>query len=73
MATNPEFADLTPRERAIADFAVKVSQMEPLQASDFEELQRNGLSNDDAWYIGAITAFFAMSKSFGTLYSHETQ
>lgn len=62
MATNVEFADLSSREIAIVEFAVKVAQMTPLLNSDYEALAGEGLDMEDAWYIGAIVAFFALSN-----------
>ena len=62
VATNLEFADLTPRERAIVNFAMKVSQMEAIDDCDFAALEKEGLDQEDAWYIGAVAAFFAMSN-----------
>ena len=55
-------ANLTPRERVMLEFAMKVAHMEPIEDSDFEELEQHGFDKEDAWDIGAITAFFAMSN-----------
>ena len=63
LAANYRKTDITPRQRAMLDFAVKVSrQSETIDESDFEALRGHGFSDDDAWDIGAISAFFAMSN-----------
>ncbi|EDO32336.1 predicted protein [Nematostella vectensis] len=62
IATNWELADVSPRERAILKFAVKVGRSDTLNEGDFEALSQHGLSQEDAWDIGAISAFFAMSN-----------
>jgi len=56
-------ADLTPRERAIVEFAVKLAET-PAEVvdEDIERLRAGGLTEDEIWQIGAITAFFAMSN-----------
>jgi uncharacterized peroxidase-related enzyme len=56
-------ADLTPRLRAILAFASRVN--EPgfyATAEDLEALRREGLSDDDAWDVAAIAAFFGFSN-----------
>jgi len=56
-------ADITPRQRAMLDFAVKVSrQAEAVDESDSVALRRHGFSDDDIWDIAAIAALFAMSN-----------
>jgi uncharacterized peroxidase-related enzyme len=68
IATNWRTADLTPRLRAILSFASRVN--EPgFVASDKElaELKAVGLSDDDAWDIAAIAAFFGFSNRMAGL------
>lgn len=68
LATNWRRADITERQRAMLGFAVKASQeSHALGDEDFAELARHGFSEDDAWDIGAITAFFAMSNRLANL------
>jgi uncharacterized peroxidase-related enzyme len=56
-------ADLTPRERAIVEFAVKLAGTPAeVDDGDFVRLRENGLSDEEIWQIGAITSFFAMSN-----------
>ena len=63
LATNYRKADLTPRQLAMLDFAVKVSQRaQEVGEYDFAELARHGFDEEDAWDIGCIAAFFAMSN-----------
>jgi 4-carboxymuconolactone decarboxylase len=63
VAVNYRKADLTPRQRAILDFAMKVSaQADAVEDHDFAALADHGLTDEDAWDIVAITAFFAMSN-----------
>jgi uncharacterized peroxidase-related enzyme len=68
VATNYRKADVTPRQKAMLDFAVKVSlRAYEVSDSDFEELRRHGFSDEDVWDIGAIAAFFALSNRMASL------
>ncbi|MFZ0810059.1 MAG: peroxidase-related enzyme [Bradyrhizobium sp.] len=63
IASNYRKADITPRQRAMLDFAMKVSQEAHLVSdADFAELSVLGFSYDDVWDIAAISAFFALSN-----------
>jgi uncharacterized peroxidase-related enzyme len=63
IAVNYRKADITPRQRAMLDFAMKVSQQAHLVSEqDFTELAAHGFSQDDIWDIAAISAFFALSN-----------
>ncbi len=63
LATNWRKADLTPRQRAMIAFAMKVSlHSSEIEEADFAELHRHGFGDEDAWDIGAIAAFFALSN-----------
>jgi uncharacterized peroxidase-related enzyme len=63
IAVNYRKADITARQRAMLDYAMKVSQAaETVDDTDFETLHAHGFSQDDAWDISAIAAFFAMSN-----------
>jgi uncharacterized peroxidase-related enzyme len=63
VAVNYRAADLTARQRAILDFAMKVSvQADTIEDDDFAGLLEHGLSQEDAWDIAAIAAFFALSN-----------
>jgi uncharacterized peroxidase-related enzyme len=63
IAVNYRKADITPRQKAMLGFAMKVSrQAEAIGESDFDEIKRHGFSDDDIWDIAAIAAFFALSN-----------
>jgi uncharacterized peroxidase-related enzyme len=63
MAMNYRSARLSPRERAMLDFAVKLTA-EPwlVEESDRETLRRLGFTDRDIWDIAAVAAFFNMSN-----------
>ena len=63
IAVNYRKADITPRQRAMLDFAMKVSREAHLVSeADFTELAAHGFGQDDIWDIAAISAFFALSN-----------
>ena len=63
IAINYRKADITPRQRAMLDFAMKVSRSaEDVSEQDFADVARHGFSDDDIWDIAAISAFFALSN-----------
>ena len=63
VAINYHKADITPRQRAIVDFAMKVCQAShTIDDADFAALHAHGLDDEDIWDIGAITAFFGLSN-----------
>ena len=63
-------ADLTPRERAMLDFAMKVAlDSGSVGEADIEGVRAAGFSADDAWDIAAIAAFFAMSNRLANVAS----
>src|SRR5207248_4791768 len=63
IAVNYRKADITPRQRAMLDFAMKVSQQaSTVSEADFAEVAGHGFSDDDIWDIAAIAAFFALSN-----------
>ena len=63
IAINYRKADITSRQRAMLDFALKVSaESHRISESDFAEIARHGFSDDDIWDIAAIAAFFALSN-----------
>lgn len=63
VAVNYRQADISPRERAMLDYAMKVSRnsAEVTQA-DRLEAKAAGLSDEDIWDIASISAFFALSN-----------
>lgn len=63
VATNYRKADITGRQKAMLDFAMKVSQAAHLAGeADFEALKAHGFTDDDIWDIAGISAFFGMSN-----------
>jgi uncharacterized peroxidase-related enzyme len=63
IAVNYRKADITPRQRAMLDFAMKVSREAHLVSeADFTGLAAHGFGQDDIWDIAAISAFFALSN-----------
>jgi len=63
VAVNYRKADLTPRQKAMLDFAVKVSQAAHLVGDDdLDALKAHGFTEEDAWDIAAVAAFFALSN-----------
>ncbi|HUM95827.1 MAG TPA: peroxidase-related enzyme [Candidatus Competibacter sp.] len=70
VAINYRKADLTPRQSAMLDFALKVSQEAyAVHEADFETLRGHGFTDADIWDIGAIAAFFAMSNRLANMTS----
>ncbi len=63
VAVNHRKADLTPRRRAMLDFAMKVcNASHEIGEADFASLREHGFSDEDAWDIAGITAFFGLSN-----------
>jgi uncharacterized peroxidase-related enzyme len=63
VATNPLKADITPRQRAMLEFALKVtSESHRVADADFAALREHGFSDDDAWDIASIAALFGLSN-----------
>ena len=63
VAVNWRKADITPRQRAMLDFAMKVCERShEIDDADFAALAAHGFGDEDAWDIAAITAFFGLSN-----------
>ena len=63
IAVNYRKADITPRQTAMLDFAMKVAlEAHVVSDADFAALAAHGFSDDDIWDIAAIAAFFALSN-----------
>lgn len=70
VAVNYRKADITPRQTAMLDFAMKVSaQAYAVGDADFETLQKHGFDMDDAWDIAGIAAFFGLSNRMANVTS----
>ena len=63
VAVNHLKADITPRQRAMLDFAVKVClDSGSVDDADYAALHAHGFDDEDIWDIASITAFFGMSN-----------
>jgi uncharacterized peroxidase-related enzyme len=70
VAVNYRKADITPRQKAMLAFALKVAlRSAEVDDTDFEALRAHGFSDEDIWDIGAITAFFALSNRMANVFS----
>jgi uncharacterized peroxidase-related enzyme len=70
VAVNYRKADITPRQKAMIDFAMKVSaRAYEVGDDDIADLQKHGFSEDDIWDIAAIAAFFGMSNRLANVTS----
>ena len=70
VAVNYRKADITPRQRAMLDFAMKVClRSHEICDADFEALRPHGFDDEDAWDIAAITAFFGLSNRMASFSS----
>ena len=63
VAVNHRKADISPRQKAMLDFAMKVClHSDQIEDSDFIALHAHGFNDEDIWDIAAITAFFGLSN-----------
>jgi len=63
VAVNYRKADITPRQRAMLDFAMKIClHSGEVADADMDALHTHGFDDEDAWDIAAITAFFGLSN-----------
>ena len=70
VAINYRKADITPRQKAMLDFAMKVSaRAQEVGDDDFATLRGHGFDEDDIWDIAAIAAFFGMSNRLANVSS----
>jgi 4-carboxymuconolactone decarboxylase len=70
VATNYRKADITERQKAMLDFAMKVSQTAHLVGeTDLEALKAHGFTEEDIWDIAGIAAFFGMSNRIANVTS----
>jgi uncharacterized peroxidase-related enzyme len=68
VAVNYAKADITPRQRAMLAFAMKVATAsQTVGAADHAALAEHGFSPDDIWDIAAITALFALSNRLASV------
>jgi uncharacterized peroxidase-related enzyme len=70
VAANYRKADITPRQKAMLAFALKVAlRSSEIDDGDFADLRGQGFSDEDIWDIGGIAAFFALSNRMANLIS----
>jgi uncharacterized peroxidase-related enzyme len=70
VAINYRKADISPRQEAMLDFALKVSkESASVGEADFEVLRGHGFSDDDIWDIAGITALFGLSNRIANVIS----
>ncbi len=68
VAVNYRKADITPRQRAMLDFAMKVcTASNQVEDADFAALHAHGFDDEDIWDITAITAFFGLSNRMASV------
>ena len=68
VAVNYRKADITPRQKAMLAFALKVALASAeIADDDFETLRGHGFTDEDIWDIGGIAAFFALSNRMANL------
>ena len=68
VAVNYRKADITPRQRAMLAFAMKVAvDSAAVDDADFAALREHGFGDEDIWDIGAIAAFFALSNRMANM------
>ena len=68
VAINHRKADITPRQKAMLDFAMKVAlDSGAINDTDFTTLRGHGFSDEDIWDIGAVAAFFALSNRMANM------
>jgi len=65
VAINYREADITPRQRAMLDFALKVAgDSRAIDERDFAALRAQGFSDEDIWDVAGVSAFFSLSNRF---------
>jgi uncharacterized peroxidase-related enzyme len=73
LATNYRKADISERQKAMLDYALKVSrEAETVNESDYQRLNELGFDDEDIWDIGAISAFFGLSNRIVNMSSMRT-
>lgn len=73
IAANYRKADITPRQKAMLDFALKITlNANEVGDEDYALLHGHGFSDEDIWDIGAISAFFGLSNRMVNLTSMRT-
>ena len=70
VAINWRKADITPRQRAMLDFAMQVcNAAHTVNEADYDALRVHGFDDEDIWDIAGITAFFGLSNRMANVIS----
>jgi uncharacterized peroxidase-related enzyme len=70
LAVNYRKADITPRQKAMLAFAMKVcNDSAAVDEADFAALREHGFNDEDAWDIAGITALFGLSNRMASVIS----
>ncbi len=70
IAVNHRKADITPRQKAMLDFALKVTRAShEIGDADFDALRAHGFNDEDIWDIAGISAFFGLSNRMANVIS----
>ena len=70
VAVNYRKAEITPRQKAMLAFAMKVAtDSGALEDADYAAVRAHGFADEDVWDIGAIASFFALSNRMANLLS----
>jgi uncharacterized peroxidase-related enzyme len=70
VAVNYRKADITPRQRAMLDFAMQVcNAAHTVNEADYDALRVHGFDDEDIWDIAGITAFFGLSNRMANVIS----
>ena len=68
VAVNYRKATISAKQRAMLDFAMKVcNAAHTIEDADFKALHQQGMDDEDAWDIAAITAFFGLSNRMASV------
>ncbi len=68
VAVNYRKADITPRQKAMLDFAMKVAlDSAAINDDDYVTLHEHGFNDEDIWDIGAVAAFFGLSNRMANM------
>ncbi|WP_368410887.1 peroxidase-related enzyme [Halomarina pelagica] len=68
LATNHRSADLSPRHRAMLDFAVKLTESPgEVEEADLDRLREHGFSDEAIWDVGSVTAYYNLSNRLATM------
>ncbi len=68
VAINHRKADITPRQKAMLDFAMKVAlDSAAIGEADYAALHDHGFNDEDIWDIGAVAAFFGLSNRMANM------